>query len=71
MSMISLTFPDGAQRDYPAGTTPAEVAASISPSLAKKAISAQVNGTHWDLAWPIPGDAEIALNTMKDEGPAL
>jgi len=34
MSQISLTFPDGNVRDYPAGVTAAEVAASIAPSLA-------------------------------------
>jgi threonyl-tRNA synthetase len=33
--------------------TPAEVAASHRALLAKAAISAQVNGKHWDLAWPI------------------
>ena len=71
MSQISLTFPDGNKRSYDAGVTPAEVAASIAPSLAKAAISAQVNGKHWDLQWPIPGDATISLNTMKDEAPAL
>ena len=71
MSQISLTFPDGNQRSYPAGVTPAEVAASIAPSLAKASISAQVDGKHWDLAWPIHADAKISLNTLKDEGPAL
>ena len=71
MSQISLTFPDGNSRDYAAGVTPAEVAASIAPSLAKKAISAQVNGAHWDLAWPITENAQIAINTMQDDGPAL
>jgi threonyl-tRNA synthetase len=71
MSQISLTFPDGNIRQYPVGVTPAEVAASIAPSLAKAAISAQVDGKHWDLAWPIPGDATISLNTLKDEAPAL
>jgi threonyl-tRNA synthetase len=50
MAQISLTLPDGARRSYDAGITPAEVAADISPSLAKKAISATVNGAHWDLA---------------------
>ncbi|PVA06945.1 threonine--tRNA ligase [Thalassorhabdomicrobium marinisediminis] len=68
---ISLTFPDGNSRDYDAGVTPAEVAASIATSLAKKAISATVNGQHWDLQWPIEDDASIAINTMKDEAPAL
>ncbi|MFV0491242.1 MAG: TGS domain-containing protein, partial [Pseudorhodobacter sp.] len=71
MSQISLTFPDGNSRDYPAGITPAEVAASIATSLAKKAISAQVNDQHWDLQWPIPTDARIAINTLQDEEPAL
>ena len=71
MSQITLTFPDGNSRDYPAGTTPAEVAASISTSLAKKAISAQVNGAHFDLQWPITADAQIAINTLQDDEPAL
>ena len=70
-SQISLTFPDGNARTFDAGVTPAEVAASIAPSLAKRAISATVNGAHHDLAWPIAADATIAINTMKDEGPAL
>ncbi|MCW1917437.1 threonine--tRNA ligase [Rhodobacter sp. KR11] len=68
---ISLTFPDGNIRSYAPGVTAAEVAASIAPSLAKAAISAQVDGAHWDLAWPITKDARIAINTMKDDGPAL
>ncbi len=68
---ISLTFPDGNSRDYDAGVTPADVAASIATSLAKKAISATVNGEHWDLQWPIEADAQIAINTMKDDAPAL
>ncbi|AGI70909.1 threonyl-tRNA ligase ThrS [Octadecabacter arcticus 238] len=68
---ISLTFPDGNARQYDAGVTPAVVAASIASSLAKKAISATVNGEHWDMAWPINADASVAINTMKDEAPAL
>src|SRR6056297_3351616 len=71
MADISLTFPDGNARNYAQGLTPAEVAADISTSLAKKAISAHVDGQHWDLQWPIPRDAAIAINTMKDEAPAL
>ncbi|UWR94754.1 threonine--tRNA ligase [Phaeobacter inhibens] len=67
MAQVSLTFPDGNARSYDAGVTPAEVAASISTSLAKKAISATVNGAHWDLQWPIDSDAAIAIHTIKDE----
>ena len=71
MARISLTFPDGNQRSYASGTTSAEVAASIAPGLAKRAISAQVNGAHVDLAWPISTDATIAINTPADDAPAL
>ncbi|WP_270729496.1 threonine--tRNA ligase [Shimia sp. Alg240-R146] len=66
MADISLTFPDGNARSYSVGVTPAEVASSISTSLGKKAISATVDGKHWDLQWPIDADAAIAINTMKD-----
>jgi threonyl-tRNA synthetase len=71
MAQISLTFPDGNARDFDAGVTPAEVAAGISNSLGKKAISATVNGVHWDLQWPIEEDAAIAIHTMKDDAQAL
>ncbi len=71
MSQISLTFPDGNVRHYDAGVTPAEVAASIATSLAKAAISAQVDGAHWDLQWPITADANLSINTLKDDAAAL
>ncbi len=71
MAPISLTFPDGNAREFEAGVTPGEVASAIATSLGKKAISATVDGAHWDLAWPLNADASIAINTMKDEAPAL
>ena len=71
MAQISLTFPDGNARAYEAGITPAEVAAGISTSLAKKAISATVNGEHHDLQWPIDADSSIAIHTLKDDEQAL
>jgi threonyl-tRNA synthetase len=71
MARISLTFPDGNQRDFAAGVTAAEVAASISPSLAKRAISATLDDAHYDLQWPIVRDARIAIHTLQDEAQAL
>ena len=71
MAQISLTLPDGNSRPYEAGVTAADVAADISTSLAKKAISATVNGAHHDLQWPINADADIAIHTMKDDDQAL
>ncbi|MEM1237384.1 MAG: threonine--tRNA ligase [Pseudomonadota bacterium] len=66
MAQVTLTLPDGNQRSYDAGITAAQVAADISNSLAKKAISATVNGAHFDLQWPIESDADIAIHTLKD-----
>ncbi|EYD78334.1 Threonyl-tRNA synthetase [Rubellimicrobium mesophilum DSM 19309] len=66
MASISLTFPDGNSRDYEAGVTAAQVAQSIAPSLAKAAVSATLDGKHWDLQWPIEQDGQIAIRTLKD-----
>ncbi len=71
MAQISLTFPDGNQRSFPRGVTPAEVATAIAPSLGKAAISASVDGKHFDLQWPINADAKIAIHTMKDDAQAI
>jgi threonyl-tRNA synthetase len=71
MTQISLTFPDGNQRAFAAGVTPAEVAAAISPGLAKKAVSASVDGAPFDLQWPIGADARIAIHTLQDEAVVL
>ncbi|WP_375261129.1 threonine--tRNA ligase [Palleronia sp.] len=70
MAQISLTFPDGNAREFEAGVTAAEVAASISKSLSKKAISASVDGRHFDLQWPIENDARIAIHTIDDDAAA-
>ena len=67
MVQIALTLPDGNSRHYGAGITAGEVATDISTSLGKKAISATVNGQHYDLAWPIEADASIAIHTMADD----
>ena len=70
MVQIALTLPDGSARHYDAGITAGEVAADISKSLGKKAISATVDGAHYDLAWPINADASLAIHTMADEDQA-
>ena len=64
--MIKVTLPDGAVREYEDGASPYDVAASISNSLAKKAVAAKVNGEMYDLTRPLEGDAEVALVMAKD-----
>lgn len=71
MANITLTLPDGAKREYPAGITGAEVAADISKSLYKSAFSCSVNGEHRDLSRAIDADSDFAIHTMKDDAQAL
>ncbi|NAZ36269.1 threonine--tRNA ligase [Rubellimicrobium sp. CFH 75288] len=63
---VRLTLPDGAVREVPRGTSAAEVARAISPSLAKAAVSARLDGVHWDLQWPIERDGALEIRTLKD-----
>src|SRR6201993_421246 len=58
---ITLTFPDGAKRDYPPNTTGLEVAQGISPSLAKRTVAMALDGELADLNDPIKADAKIDL----------
>ena len=71
MKEIVLKFPDGNKRQFKSGITASEVAQTISTSLSKKAISADVDGNHWDLQWAIEKDCEISINTIKDEYRAI
>ena len=66
MSQISLTFPDGAKRAVPAGTTGLDVAKSIAPSLAKRSVAMSLDGKLADLAAPIKADAAIKFLTRED-----
>jgi threonyl-tRNA synthetase len=64
--MVALTFPDGARRDYPQGTTGLDIAKGISPSLAKRTVAMALDGTLADLADPIERDAKIEFISRED-----
>ena len=64
--MITLTFPDGAERQYDPGTTGREVAASVAKSLEKKAVAMELDGELHDLADPIASKASIKFITRND-----
>ncbi|MBU2581262.1 MAG: threonine--tRNA ligase [Alphaproteobacteria bacterium] len=66
MAEINLKFPDGAVRPVEKGTTGKDLAASISKSLAKKAVALMLNGGLVDLADPIEADADIRIITRTD-----
>jgi len=61
---IEVKFPDGAVREYPAGTTVEEVAGSISPGLRKNAIAGKVNGIVVDVYAPIERNADLEIVTV-------
>jgi len=66
MATIQITLPDGAVREVPSGTTAAEVARNISPSLAKEALVARVDGELADLSRPLDHNVKLAILTRKD-----
>jgi threonyl-tRNA synthetase len=66
MTEITLTFPDGAKRKFPAGTTGLDVAKSIAPSLAKRTVAMVLNGALADAYDPIGIDAEISFVSRTD-----
>lgn len=64
--MIKITLPDGSVREYAKGSSAMDIALSISEGLARKVLSAQVNGETVDAKRPIDTDATLRLNTWND-----
>ncbi|MEM0908406.1 MAG: threonine--tRNA ligase [Pseudomonadota bacterium] len=64
---MNITFPDGASREYAQGTSGAEIAASISKSLAKKTVAMTVDGTLCDLSDQLTDDATVRFITRTDD----
>ena len=63
---LTLTLPDGATRQVPAGTLPRDVVASIGPGLLKAAIAVKVNGQIQDLMTPLRTGGDFRVLTEKD-----
>ncbi|SOC03122.1 threonyl-tRNA synthetase [Ureibacillus xyleni] len=65
--VIKLSFPDGAVKEFPRGTSTEDVAASISPGLKKQALAGKLNGVQIDLKTPIEEDGAIEIITPKSD----
>lgn len=65
--IVKITFPDGALKEFPFGTTTEEIAQSISPGLRKKALAGKLNGKLLDLRTPIEEDGAIEIVTPEHE----
>src|SRR3954471_10455872 len=64
--MVALTFPDGARRDFPNGSTGLDIAKGISPSLAKRTVAMALDGVLADLGDPIEHDVRIEFLSRDD-----
>ncbi|AYY72034.1 threonine--tRNA ligase [Listeria monocytogenes] len=64
---MKITFPDGAVKEFEPGVSTADIAASISPGLKKKALAGKLNGELLDLVTPIHEDGAIEIVTPDHE----
>ena len=65
--MININLPDGSIKEVKIGTTPMDIATSISHGLASNVLSATVNGEVWDANRAIEKDSSLVLHTWKDK----
>jgi len=65
--MIGITLPDGSVKQVEAGTTPMDVATSISEGLARNVISASFNGEKVEASTPLTQDGSLVLYTWRDD----
>src|SRR5262245_13176469 len=65
MSQVNVTLPDGSSRSVPAGSPVRDVAAAVSPGLAKAALAAAVNGSLVDLSYPLEHDTSVRIITDR------
>jgi threonyl-tRNA synthetase len=65
--MIAITLPDGSVKQYQKGTTPMEVASSISEGLARNVISASYNEEIVEVSTPLNKDGSLVLYTWRDD----
>ena len=68
MSQVTVSTPDGSTRRVPAGTPVRDVAAGISPRLAREALAAYVDERMVDLSYPLDSDAALTVVTPKTPG---
>jgi threonyl-tRNA synthetase len=70
MDQVTVTLPDGSSRRVPAGTPVRELAASISPGLARAALAATVDDRLVDLTFLLDRDAKVRIVTADPADPA-
>ena len=65
--MINITLPDGSIKQFENGSTPMDVAKSISEGLARNVISASFDGTTVETTTSLTTDGSLVLYTWNDK----
>ena len=63
---INITLPDGKVVKTAKGSSPFDIAKSISEGLARNVLSASINNELWDIHRPIMFDCSLKLHTFSD-----
>lgn len=63
---FALTLPDGSKKEFDVAVSVADLASSISTSLAKNAVAGKVDGEIKPLDFQLDADHEVAILTNKD-----
>lgn len=69
--MPNIRLPNGQDKQFPNAVTAMDVAQTISPSLAKSALAAKVDGRLVDLSHTLTHDCDLVIITSKDEADSL
>ena len=64
--MVTVVLPDGSESQFESPVTPADVAASIGPGLARKALAAAVDGQVVGLDFRLPDGAAVPLKIFTE-----
>ncbi|HEX6393980.1 MAG TPA: threonine--tRNA ligase [Acidimicrobiales bacterium] len=64
---ITVTLPDGSSKELPAGSTGADLAASIGRGLAKAAVAVEIDGAEADLNRPLKNGDHLSVITDSTE----
>ena len=64
--MINITLPDNSIKKVKKGSTPMDIAVSISEGLARNVLCASINGETWDINRPIQKNSSLKLHTWND-----
>ncbi len=64
--MFSITFPDGAKREFEAPVSGLDLVNGISKSLGKKTVAMVVDGVLWDLSDELSSDANVKFVSRDD-----